>query len=103
MELSQAAYDEIAKKMTDAGYTHAFIGNAMIVMQGIAVTPQEEPHFCSACGAPFKDDDLCATDIELGICHAACLEGSPVVDLETGDEKPDATITTFLFKDADKP
>lgn len=35
-------------------------------------------HECPICLDPFKVDDLCATDIELGICHFACLAGSPV-------------------------
>lgn len=51
---------------------------------------------CPVCAAPFKPDDLCATDIELGICHAACLEGSPTVDLETG-EPTDGPISTYLY------
>lgn len=48
----------------------------------------EEAHadLCPICAKPFKPDDICATDISEGICHAACLEGAPVVDLETGDE-----------------
>lgn len=45
-----------------------------------------DEHRCPICAKPFKVDDLCATDISEGICHAACLEGAPVVDLETGEE-----------------
>lgn len=41
---------------------------------------------CPICAEPFNDDDICATDIEMGICHAACLKGSPTVDLDTGAE-----------------
>lgn len=57
-------------------------------------------HLCSICAKPFKADDLCASDIELGICHAACLEGCPVVDLETGDPT-DGPIDTYRFGDID--
>lgn len=54
-------------------------------------------HLCPVCAVPFKVGDTCATDIELGTCHAECLEGSPIVDLETG--KPsDGPITTFAYE-----
>jgi hypothetical protein len=53
---------------------------------------------CDICAKPLLDDDICATDIELGICHAACLEGSPVVDLETG-EPTDGKIETYRYGD----
>jgi hypothetical protein len=53
---------------------------------------------CPACSEPLKADDLCSTDIELGICHAACLEGSPTVDLETG-EQVDGPIPTYRYGD----
>jgi hypothetical protein len=39
MELSQAAYDEIAKKMRAAEYVHAFGEDGEIDMHGIAVAP----------------------------------------------------------------
>lgn len=55
---------------------------------------------CGICNDPFVDDDLCSTDIELGTVHAACGEGSAVVDLETGEPKPDGKIATFRFGDA---
>lgn len=58
-----------------------------------------EAHNCPICAEPFKPDDNCASDIELGTCHAACLEGSPVVDLETGDELPDGKIETYPYSD----
>lgn len=53
---------------------------------------------CDICAKPITADDLCATDIELGICHAACLEGAPVVDLNTG-EPTDGKIDTFRYGD----
>ena len=51
---------------------------------------------CPVCSEPFKDDDRCATDIELGICHAECLEGAPTVDLDTG-EPIDGPIPTYRY------
>jgi hypothetical protein len=53
---------------------------------------------CPICDVPFKPDDICATDVTEGTCHAECLAGTPVVDLETG--KPhDGPICTFLYSD----
>jgi hypothetical protein len=46
LELSQASYDEIAGKLHEAGYEHAFgIGNdaGLIDMQGIGVTRADDP------------------------------------------------------------
>ena len=40
---------------------------------------------CDICLEPIRDDDLCLTDIDLGPCHAECLEGSPMVNLDTGE------------------
>lgn len=53
---------------------------------------------CPICAEPLLDDDICATDIEMGICHAACLEGSPTVSLETG-EPVDGPMDTFRYGD----
>jgi hypothetical protein len=63
------------------------------------VTPTADEHLCSVCAEPFKADDPCASDIELGICHAACLEGCPTVDLETG-EPVEGPIPTYRYGDA---
>ncbi|MCZ7500711.1 hypothetical protein [Agrobacterium sp. ST15.13.015] len=53
---------------------------------------------CPICDVPFKPDDVCATDVTEGTCHAECLAGTSVVDLETG--KPhDGPICTFLYSD----
>lgn len=41
MDLSRAAYDEIAAKMRAAGYDHAFHEENRIDMHGIAVIPLE--------------------------------------------------------------
>jgi hypothetical protein len=58
---------------------------------------------CPICANPFKPDDVCATDIEMGTCHAACLEGSPVVDLDTGDELPDGKVETYPYSEVMDP
>lgn len=55
----------------------------------------KDSDFCSVCEKALTPDDICATDIELGICHAACLEGSPAVDLDTGE--PCETMHTFRY------
>lgn len=57
---------------------------------------------CPVCAEPLAADDICATDIELGICHAACLEGSPVVDLDTG-EPSDGPVATYRYGDLADP
>lgn len=56
-----------------------------------------DDHECPICAVPFKPGDLCSTDIELGTCHAKCLEGSPVVDLDTG-EPFDGPAGTFKYE-----
>lgn len=56
----------------------------------------EHEEKCLICLEPLKPEDMCATDIELGICHAACLEGSPAFDLDTG-EPSDGPIDTYRY------
>lgn len=56
---------------------------------------------CPICVEPFEADDLCATDIDLGTCHAECLADSPVVDLRTG-EPFDGPIHTFKYSELDE-
>ncbi len=63
----------------------------------------DDIHRCSLCGVAFKPEDICANDITEGTCHAACLEGSPVVDLETGEEIPDGKISTYLYSEVMEP
>ena len=58
----------------------------------------EDAHACPVCLVPFVASDICATDIELGTCHAACLEGSPTVNLDTG-EPIDGPIPTFPYSE----
>jgi hypothetical protein len=43
LEISQAAWDEIAQKLRDAGYDHAFVDGKTIDMHGIGLTPAAEP------------------------------------------------------------
>lgn len=56
-----------------------------------------EKETCPICDDEFEVGDLCATDVELGCCHATCLEGSPVVDLDTGAET-DLPIVTYRYE-----
>ncbi len=58
---------------------------------------------CPICAEPFNNDDICATDIELMTCHAACLEGSPVVDLDSGEPLPEGEIHTYRYRDETQP
>lgn len=58
-----------------------------------------DTHSCPICGEPFKLADICATDITEGPCHAACLEGSPVVDLGIGEELPGGEIDTYPYSE----
>lgn len=58
----------------------------------------DEPEACPICFEDFRPDDLCADDIDLGVCHAECLEGAAVVNLETGDEMPEgSTVFTYRY------
>lgn len=52
---------------------------------------------CPVCEKAFAVGDLCATDIELGMCHAACLAGAPVVDLDTG-EPSNGPVATYPYE-----
>lgn len=59
-----------------------------------------EPFLCPICDKTIESGDLCATDIEEGTCHAECLEGCPVVALDTG-EPSDGPVTTFHYGEDD--
>ncbi|MFC5584484.1 hypothetical protein ACFPOD_05130 [Nitratireductor kimnyeongensis] len=91
----QAAFDA-ADKVSPTGKAHApCIIAAVMAYLAAAPAPKaaaEEP--CPVCTKPFAAGDTCATDIELGKCHAECLAGSPAVDLKTG-EPVDGPIDTF--------
>jgi hypothetical protein len=55
---------------------------------------------CPVCANRLNPSDLCAVDIELGVCHFVCLEGTPTVDLETR-EPVDEKKSTFLYATLD--
>ncbi len=63
-------------------------------------TPMLE--LCPVCAQALAPGDVCATDIELGTCHAACLEGTLIVDLDTG-EAVEGPIDTYLYDDCFNP
>ena len=55
------------------------------------VDDDDDKGHCDICSLPINGPDLCATDVDLGTCHAACLEGSPIVNLDTGEPMPEGT------------
>jgi len=63
----------------------------------------EDAESCPICAEPFKPNDICASDITEGTCHAACLEGTPVVDLDTGDELLDGKVDTYPYSEVMDP
>ncbi|KPF47095.1 hypothetical protein [Rhizobium sp. AAP43] len=65
--------------------------------------PAADAGKCPICAEPLRPDDLCASDITEGTCHAECLRGSPVVDLDTGEELPDGRVDTFLAREIIEP
>lgn len=42
LELSRAAWEEIADKLREAGYDHAFLDDDVIDMHGLGVVPEKE-------------------------------------------------------------
>lgn len=59
-----------------------------------------DDHKCPVCLVALEPSDVCATDYEMGICHAACLADAPIVDLETGLPAPaGAEVDTYLFSE----
>lgn len=54
LELSQSAYDEVSRKLVEAGYGHVFgVGHEhgdAIDMRGIGVTREETATRCTQCG-----------------------------------------------------
>lgn len=81
------AWEQIAEFAVDNA---EFIRDALLAY--VAPAPDEGPDLCEVCGQPLTPADICATDIDMGTCHAACLEGTSVVDMETGEPlngKPD--------------
>ncbi len=61
--------------------------------------PADDVYRCPICDDAVRHGDVCAADIELGTCHAACLHGAPTVDLETG-ETLSGPIPTFRYEAA---
>jgi hypothetical protein len=65
LEVSRAAYDEIAGKLRAAGYAHAFVDTvnpSIIDMHGIGLFPDVgRPQLCFVCGRPphAVDDSQC--------------------------------------------
>ncbi|MUO84851.1 hypothetical protein [Agrobacterium vitis] len=91
MEKAKAAETRIAELEAEINLKSGFIG--------AAAEAKDEPLRCPICDIAFQSKDICASDIEMGTCHADCLKGSPVVDLDTGDPLPGGKINTFLFGD----
>lgn len=52
----------------------------------------DEPYACPVCDVAFEAADLCAIDVDLGACHAECLEGAPIVNLDSGEPMPPDTV-----------
>lgn len=50
LELSQSAYDEVRRKLAEAGYDHAFMDDGAIDMHGLGVTRAETAVRCTQCG-----------------------------------------------------
>lgn len=76
--------------------------DVIAIMDDLAPAPENDAP-CPICDEPFKPDDLCASDITEGTCHAECLEGSPVVDLETGDEVPGGKVDIYQYSEVMDP
>lgn len=58
---------------------------------------RDEQGHCDICSQPINGPDLCATDVDLGTCHATCLQGSPIVSLDTGEPMPEGT-TPHIYR-----
>lgn len=62
MEISAAAWDEIAQKLIEADYQHSFIkedGSYILDMHGIGLTRVGKPQFkctCTECGGTYLAD-----------------------------------------------
>lgn len=64
----------------------------------------EDIEVCPVCDKPIEVGQYCSLDYELGTCHAECLEGSPTVDLDTGEaaESGDGHFVKISFKTLDE-
>lgn len=72
LEVSQPCYDEIARKLRAAGYSHAFMDDGAIDMHGIGLMRAEEPEACIACAEPLYEGQKVYSDASGGEIHAAC-------------------------------
>lgn len=98
-----------ARAALDTGAVAVDFGTAVLMWASIEaarakhhqIPPDEDPDRCPVCAEPIRSGDLCSTDIEMGTCHAGCLEGTPIVDLETG-EPSEGPVTTFV-REAEPP
>jgi hypothetical protein len=94
--------NDTAAEITDEQYQQIADAINNVFIEPIATAPADKllaPDDCPICAERLVPDDICASDIELGICHAACLEGSTVVDLNTGEEIVDGKIDTYRYGD----
>ncbi|HCJ70861.1 hypothetical protein [Agrobacterium pusense] len=89
-----AVHDFGASYEDEFGANHPQAGGVVAGIEGDDIG-------CPICSRQFKSDDVCATDIELGICHAECLAGAPVVDLNTG-EPSNGPIDTYRYDSLDE-
>ncbi|MCO5071101.1 MAG: NADAR family protein [Rhizobiaceae bacterium] len=76
--------------------SHRFKLDAPLSPQPAAAPSEDEPEKCPICAEPFKPGDMCASDVTEGMCHAACLEGAAIVELESG-EPSDGPATTYPY------
>lgn len=97
-ELPTALRPEIKESPARARPVAVNLHDAHAIEKGAAaVAPAPDEDLCPVCAEPLKQGDTCAIDIDMGPCHAVCLEGSPVVDLGTG-EPALGPATMFLYE-----
>lgn len=82
---------EADERLASKAWSYKATSDAVALYLKPLPTPasDDQVEACPVCAVAFKPDDMCLTDIEMGTCHAACLEGAPMVDLETGDPLPE--------------
>jgi hypothetical protein len=69
LPLSPEAYDEIATKLKEAGYHHAFGNNGDIDMHGIGVCVEKQDHNASLLGSDWQPSHITineASTVQLG-------------------------------------
>ncbi|WP_173995097.1 hypothetical protein [Agrobacterium tumefaciens] len=91
---------KVAVHRVGATYSDEF-GNNPPPENDTIVEAKDDDIGCPVCTRLLKPDDICATDIDLGICHAECLADTPVVDLNTG-EPSDGPIDTYRYDSLDE-